>query len=61
MGSILLVFGIREGIRGMKSRKKKFLSEEYSKDEWEGVYKEFIEGKDNLLVKPGYSDPKTFQ
>jgi phenylpyruvate tautomerase PptA (4-oxalocrotonate tautomerase family) len=43
---------------------KKYISvsvEEYSFDEWEGVYKEFIEGKDNVLVKPGYSDPKTFQ
>jgi len=43
---------------------KKYISvsfEEYSFDEWEGVYKEFIEGKDNVLVKPGYSDPKTFE
>jgi phenylpyruvate tautomerase PptA (4-oxalocrotonate tautomerase family) len=34
--------------------------EEYSFGEWEGVYNEFIKGKDNVLVKPGYSDPKTF-
>jgi hypothetical protein len=34
--------------------------EEYSFDEWEGVYNECIKGKDNLLVKPGYSNPKTF-
>jgi len=43
---------------------KKYISvsfEEYSLDEWEGVYKEFIEGKDNVLVKPGYSDPKTLE
>ena len=42
---------------------KKYISvfcEEYSFDDWEGVYKEFIEGKDNVLVKPGYSDSKTF-
>jgi len=35
--------------------------EEYSFDEWEAVYNEFVKDKDNVLVKPGYSDPKTFQ
>ncbi|MDR2941965.1 MAG: tautomerase family protein [Treponema sp.] len=43
---------------------KKYISvsvEEYAFDEWEGVYKEYIEGKDNVLIKPGYSDPKIFQ
>ena len=35
--------------------------EEYSFGEWESVYNESIKDKDNLLVKPGYSDPKTFQ
>jgi len=43
---------------------KKYISvsfEEYSFDEWEGVYKKFIEGKDNILIKSGYSAPKTFQ
>ena len=35
--------------------------EEYSFDEWEGVYNDCIKGKDNILVRPGYSDPKTFQ
>ena len=35
--------------------------EEYGFDEWEGVYDEFIRDKDNVLVKPGYSNPKTFQ
>ncbi|MCL2033366.1 MAG: tautomerase family protein [Oscillospiraceae bacterium] len=34
--------------------------EEYSFPEWEGVYNECIKGRDNVLVKPGYSDPKTF-
>jgi phenylpyruvate tautomerase PptA (4-oxalocrotonate tautomerase family) len=34
--------------------------EEYSFDEWEGVYNEFVKDKDNVIVKPGYSDPKTF-
>ena len=36
-------------------------AEEYSFDEWESVYDEFIKNKDNVLVKPGYSNPKTFQ
>ena len=35
--------------------------EEYGFDEWEDVYDEFIKDKDNVLVKPGYSNPKTFQ
>jgi phenylpyruvate tautomerase PptA (4-oxalocrotonate tautomerase family) len=43
---------------------KKYISvsvEEYSFDEWEGVYKDFIEGRENVLIKPGYTNPKTFQ
>ena len=35
--------------------------EEYSFGEWEDVYNEFVKGKDNVLVKPGYSNPKTFE
>lgn len=35
--------------------------EEYSHDEWEGVYDEFVKDKDNVLVKPGYTNPKTFE
>lgn len=35
--------------------------EEYSFDEWEGVYNEFVKGKDNVLVKPSYTNPKTFE
>jgi len=35
--------------------------EEYSFSEWEGVYNDCVKGKDNLLVKPGYSNPKTFE
>ena len=35
--------------------------EEYSFPEWEGVYNEFVKDKDNVLVKPGYTNPKTFQ
>ena len=35
--------------------------EEYAFGEWEGVYNECVRGKDNVLVKPGYTDPKTFQ
>ena len=34
--------------------------EEYSVAEWEGVYNEYVKGKDNVLVKPGYTNPKTF-
>lgn len=35
--------------------------EEYSFPEWEGVYNECVKDKDNVLVKPGYSNPKTFE
>ena len=35
--------------------------EEYSFGEWEGVYNDCIKGKDNLLVKPDYTNPKTFE
>jgi len=34
--------------------------EEYSHGEWEGVYNEFVKDKDNVVLKPGYTDPKTF-
>ena len=35
--------------------------EEYSFNEWEGVYNECVKGKDNVLVKPGYTNPVTFE
>lgn len=35
--------------------------EEYTFPEWEDVYNEFIKDKENVLVKPGYSNPKTFE
>ena len=43
---------------------KKFFSasvEEYSREEWETVYNETIKDKDNVIIKPGYSNPKTFE
>ena len=46
------------------AKPEKYISvsvEEFSFDEWEGVYNEFVKDKDNVLVKPGYSNPKTFQ
>lgn len=35
--------------------------EEYDYSQWEDVYNEFVKDKDNVFVKPGYTDPKTFQ
>jgi len=35
--------------------------EEYSFDSWESVYNECIKDNENVLVKPGYSNPKTFE
>ncbi|MDR0821213.1 MAG: hypothetical protein LBN40_01950 [Oscillospiraceae bacterium] len=34
--------------------------EGYAFGEWEGVYNEFVKDKDNVFVKPGYTNPKTF-
>ena len=34
-------------------------TEEYSFDEWPSVHKNFIEGRDNVIIKPGYTDPAT--
>jgi len=50
-------------VNKIMGKAEKYISvsvEEYSFPEWEGVYNEFINGKDNVLVKPGYTDPKTF-
>ena len=35
--------------------------EEYSFGEWEGVYNEFVKDKDNVVLKPGYTNPITFE
>ena len=35
--------------------------EEFSFDNWESVYNEHIKDKDNVLIKPGYTNPKIFQ
>ncbi|MBN1777074.1 MAG: tautomerase family protein [Clostridiales bacterium] len=34
--------------------------EEYSFGEWADVYNEYVKDQDNVLVKPGYTDPRTF-
>lgn len=34
--------------------------EEYDYSQWEDVYNDYVKDKDNVLVKPGYTDPKTF-
>ena len=35
--------------------------EEYSFGEWESVYNECIKDNASVIVKPGYSNPKTFE
>ena len=55
---------ISEIVNKTMGKAEKYISvsvEEYSFGEWEGVYNEFIKDKDNVILKPGYSDPKTFQ
>ncbi len=54
---------IADVVNKVMGKPSKYISvsvEEYSFDEWEGVYNECIRGKENMLVKPGYSNPKTF-
>ena len=35
--------------------------EEYSYDEWESVYNEHVKGNENIIRKPEYTNPRTFQ
>jgi len=35
--------------------------EEYSFAEWESVYNEYVKDKDNVVIQPGYTNPKTFE
>jgi phenylpyruvate tautomerase PptA (4-oxalocrotonate tautomerase family) len=54
---------IADVVNRTMGKPKKYISvsvEEYSMSEWPGVYDEFVKGRDNVLVKPGYTDPRTF-
>jgi phenylpyruvate tautomerase PptA (4-oxalocrotonate tautomerase family) len=54
---------IGEIVNKTLGKPKKYISvsvEEYSMGEWEGVYNEFVKDKNNVLVKPEYTDPVTF-
>ena len=54
---------ISEVINKTLGKPSKYISvsvEEYSFSEWEDVYNEFVKDKDNVVVKPGYTNPKTF-
>jgi phenylpyruvate tautomerase PptA (4-oxalocrotonate tautomerase family) len=55
---------VRAVVNKTMGKPEKYISvsvEEYTFGEWEGVYNEFVKGKDNVLVTPGYSNPKTFE
>ena len=55
---------ILEIINKTLGKPSKYISvsvEEYSFGQWEGVYNECVKDKDNVIVKPGYSNPKTFE
>jgi phenylpyruvate tautomerase PptA (4-oxalocrotonate tautomerase family) len=55
---------IAEIINKTLGKPKKYISvsvEEYSFDEWPAVYDENVKDKENVVVKPGYSNPRTFQ
>lgn len=53
-----------EAVSRTFGKPKKYFSaavEEYSFNEWERVYDECIKDNDNVVVKPSYTNPKTFQ
>ena len=55
---------IRDVIVKTLGKPEKYTSvsvEEYSFGELEGVYNDCIKDKNNVLVKPGYTNPKTFE
>ncbi len=55
---------ISDVVNKTTGKPEKYISvsvEEYSVNEWEQVYNECIKDKDNVLIKPGYTNPKTFQ
>ena len=55
---------IAEVVNRTMGKSKKHISvsvEEYSFGEWEGVYNEFVKDKDNVILKPGYTNPVTFE
>ena len=35
--------------------------EEYTPDQWVGVYNECIKDNDTVFIKPGYTNPRTFE
>lgn len=35
--------------------------EEYDVEDWDDVYNEHIKENDHVIVRPGYSNPKTFE
>jgi len=54
---------VSEVISKTLGKSEKYISvavEEYSFNEWEGVYNECIKDKP-LIVEPGYTNPKTFE
>ena len=55
---------IGEIVNKTLGKPKKYISvsvEEYSFAEWEGVYNEFVKDRDNVILRPGYTNPKTFE
>ena len=55
------ITAVIENTLGKPARATSVSVEEYDIPQWEGVYNEFIKDKDNVIQKPGYSDPKTFK
>lgn len=55
---------IAEVVNRTMGKPEKYISvsvEQYSFGEWENVYNDFVKYKDNVILPPGYSDPKTFR
>jgi len=55
---------ISEVIENVLGKAQKYTSvsvEEYTLEEWEGVYNEYIKDKDNIVLPPAYTNPRTFE
>ena len=54
-------FRISEPINQRKTRVNTYGNIQVIYTKLPHIYDEFVKNKDNVLVKPGYSNPKTFQ
>ncbi|MCL2798026.1 MAG: tautomerase family protein [Firmicutes bacterium] len=54
------IAAILEETLGKPTRYTSVSLEEYDPSEWEGVFNVFVKDKENVILRPGYTDPNTF-